>query len=62
MNYRQLALMILNDMTTEQQNATATVFVPENARADEYYPACVVFTAIDCDVLDEGHPIITTQR
>jgi hypothetical protein len=61
MTYNELASMIKNHMTVEQRNQDVTIFVPEGFRADEYYPAAVAYTAVDCDVLDEGHPIITIR-
>lgn len=55
MNYRQLAEMIL-EQPEEVQNQDVTLFVPG---IDEYYMATVAFTDDSCDVLDDGHMVIT---
>lgn len=54
MNYRQLAEYILAQSETVQ-NQDVTVFVPD----DEYYLATIAFTDDSCDVLDDGHMVIT---
>jgi hypothetical protein len=57
MNYRQLAIQILN-MPCEHQERTVTMFVPG---VDEYYPANVAFVDDSCDVLDDGHMVIVPE-
>jgi hypothetical protein len=54
MNYRELAELIL--ASPEIQDQDVTVFVPG---VDEYYPGTVAFTDDSCDVLDDGHMVIT---
>jgi hypothetical protein len=54
MNYRELAELIL--ATPEIQDQDVTVFVPG---VDEYYPGTVAFTDDSCNVLDDGHMVIT---
>ena len=57
MNYRQLAELIL-EQPKEVQEQTATLFVPG---VDEYFAAAVAWTDEDCDVLDDGHMVLTIQ-
>lgn len=56
--YRQLAISLLNDLTSEQLDQTATIYIPG---VDEYYPMYERFTITDedCDVVDDGHIILT---
>jgi hypothetical protein len=56
--YKELANLILHEMSPEQQEQDITIFVPG---VDEYYPATLAFTDDDCDVLDPGHPILTLE-
>ena len=55
MNYRQLAEYILGQ-PEHVQNQDVTVFVPG---VDEYYPTAIAYTDDSCDVLDDGHMVIT---
>lgn len=55
MNYRELAEYILAQ-PEDVQNQDVTVFVPG---VDEYYPTAIVYTDDSCDVLDDGHMVIT---
>lgn len=59
MTYKELALAILS-LDEVQQNQTATIYVPGE---DEYYPVYENFVITDesCDVLDEGHIVLTTE-
>lgn len=60
MTYKELALSILNDLTTEQQEQTATFYMPG---IDEYFPVYenFVVTDEDNDVLDVGHIVLTLE-
>jgi hypothetical protein len=55
MNYRELAEYILAQ-SEDVQNQDVTIFVPG---VDEYYPIAIAFTDDSCDVLDDGHMVIT---
>lgn len=57
MTYQRLK-EVLDSMTEEELNLTATIFVPG---VDEYYAATVSYTDEDCDVLDPGHPVLTIE-
>ena len=59
MTYGEL-LKLLQDFTDEELNQTATVSVDASPMAlDEFYPVKLVYTAIDSDVLDPGHRVIS---
>ena len=53
--FKEFAETILKEWTTEQQNATLTIYDTEN---DEFYAAEYDFADNECDVLDEGHPYL----
>jgi|WetSurSiteA1Bulk_404760.scaffolds.fasta_scaffold439712_1 hypothetical protein len=57
MNYRQLAMIIL-EQSKEVQEQTVTMYIPG---IDEYYAAAISWTDEDCDVLDVNHMVITIQ-
>jgi len=57
MNYRELAEHILAQ-PKDVQEQDVTIFVPG---VDEYYPMAIVYTTEDCDVLDDGHMVLTLQ-
>lgn len=50
--YREI-LTVLQQLTPEQLDCTATVFV---RGIDEYYPVQSFGTTTESDVLDENHP------
>ena len=55
MTYKELARMILDDMTPEEQACDVTISTDN----DEYYPVTTIaYTDADNDVLDEGHPVL----
>lgn len=57
MNYRELALKILNEFTTEQQEMDVVI----STNFDNIHPATFAFADEDNDVLDEDHPIIVPE-
>ena len=55
MTYKELAEMILTDMTREEQECDVTISTGD----DEYVAVVTIaYTDEDCDVLDEGHPVL----
>ena len=57
MNYRQLRDILTFEMTDEQLDQTATVYIPG---VDEYYPLHDNLTIVcEDDVLDKGHIVLT---
>jgi hypothetical protein len=55
MTYLQLAKKIQDEFNQEQQNSDVTV----HSGYDEYFPISLEFASEkDCDVLDDGHPIL----
>jgi len=54
--YRDL-LNKLNNMNESQLNSDITIIDTDN----EYRRATLLFTDESCDILDEGHPVITAR-
>jgi hypothetical protein len=55
MTYKQLAELILTDMTREEQECEVVM----STDMDNYVDVVTIaYTDDDCDVLDEGHPVL----
>ena len=57
MTYKELADYILNNLTKEQQDQTATYY---DADDDEFYPIDSTEQTIEDDVLDKNHIFLRT--